>query len=341
MTQFGASLRFAELPAVAELLANLGSTGRLTLSSAESKGEILVRRGQIVGAFLGGETGKAALEAIALGFHDGELSFVDELVGEEGEPLVADDERAECMERLNAERRRLMDVIPSLALIPRLVELSGGDTAEGQVTVGASALQLVPALASGQTIKQLAAQRGLARTLRDVATLLEASVISLSDTAPAPKRAPVATPRRVPAVKRLVGATSTQAPAPAAAAAAKRPSGRYFPVRKAADKPSAPRRSTPAGPSSAAVRPSPVLSNDARDALTPVQHLPIRHALPPKPPTPAAAPPDERLAGWRAAVIRLLRSNSMQRTRSLVEAIDPREPSPRKSRRDLYPLLPG
>ena len=72
MTQFGASLRFVEFAAVAELLANLGSTGRLRISHGAWVGEILVRRGQMISASLGAETGQASLE------------------GEPGWPLLAD-----------------------------------------------------------------------------------------------------------------------------------------------------------------------------------------------------------------------------------------------------------
>ena len=48
MTKLCTSLRFADLPAVAELLASVGSTGRLRINHGAWSGEILVRRGQIV-----------------------------------------------------------------------------------------------------------------------------------------------------------------------------------------------------------------------------------------------------------------------------------------------------
>src|SRR5438445_11466944 len=107
MTQFGASLRFVDLAAVIELLASLASTGRLRVSHGAWTGEIVLRRGQIVAAHLGDETGRAALESIAIGILDGELSFVDEVVAEDVGVLLRPEHRAEYLQRLGAVRSRL------------------------------------------------------------------------------------------------------------------------------------------------------------------------------------------------------------------------------------------
>src|SRR5207302_1014671 len=102
MTQFGASLRFVDLAAVIELLASLASTGRLRVSYGAWTGEIVLRRGQIVAAHLGDEIGRAALESIAVGILDGDLSFVDAAVAEDIEVLLNPDHRAEHLERWGA-----------------------------------------------------------------------------------------------------------------------------------------------------------------------------------------------------------------------------------------------
>src|SRR5262249_15284223 len=120
MTQFGGSLRFVQLPAVAQLLAELRCTGRLRMRRDDWTGEIVLREGQIVGASLGAERGRAALEAIALALPDGDFDFVDGPVNEDGLTLVAEPERAAYLDRLNAERQRLSAAIPSLSMIPIL-----------------------------------------------------------------------------------------------------------------------------------------------------------------------------------------------------------------------------
>src|SRR5216684_5235681 len=134
MTQFGGSFRFVQVPAVAQLLADLRSTGRLCVAHQEWTGEIVVREGQIVGARLGAEHGRAALEAIAVALPDAEFSFTDEPVAETSEALVSAAERAAYLDRLGAEHQRLVKLIPSLGLVPRLVPASDDNSADTQVT---------------------------------------------------------------------------------------------------------------------------------------------------------------------------------------------------------------
>jgi Domain of unknown function (DUF4388) len=187
MTQLGGSFRFVQLPAVTQLLAELGSTGRLCVTHAGWTGEIVVHEGKIVEARLGAEDGRAALEGIAVALSDGEFSFVDEPVSS-SEALVTADERGAYLDRLGAEHHRLAGLIPSLKLIPGLVETPSGDAADMQVTIGAAALQLLPALVFGHPLEQVARQRGMARTLRDVAVLMEGGLVKLEPavTPPAP-----------------------------------------------------------------------------------------------------------------------------------------------------------
>src|SRR6266851_2233530 len=179
MTQFGGSFRFVQLPAVTQLLADLRSTGRLCVAHQEWTGEIVVREGQIVGARLGAEHGRAALEAIAAALPDAEFSFTDEPVSETSEVLIPPAERAAYMERLGAEHQRLAKLIASLGLVPRLVSESDGKCADTQVTIGAAALQLIPALVFGHTLERIARERGLVRTLRDVASLMAGGLVTL------------------------------------------------------------------------------------------------------------------------------------------------------------------
>jgi hypothetical protein len=182
MTKLCISLRFADLPAVAELLASVGSTGRLRINHGAWSGEVLVRRGQIVGASLDAERGRAALEGMAIGLLDGELNFADEALAEDGEPLLDPAESAIVLKRLSRERQQVVNLIPSLHLVPRLVETTDGRPTDKTVTlvaVGAAALQIIPALASGRTLDEIARERGLARTVRDIAALVAGSAVKL------------------------------------------------------------------------------------------------------------------------------------------------------------------
>jgi hypothetical protein len=182
MTKLCISLRFADLPAVVELLASFGGTGRLRINHVAWSGEILVRRGQIVRASLGAECGRAAFEGMAIGLLDGELHFADEALAEDGEPLLDPAESAKVLKRLSRERQQVVHLIPSLQLVPRLVETTDSRPTDKRVTlvaVGAAALEILPSLAFGRTLEEIARERGLARTVRDIATLVAGSAVKL------------------------------------------------------------------------------------------------------------------------------------------------------------------
>jgi hypothetical protein len=250
MTQLGASLRFVELPAVVELLASVCSTGRLRLASGDWAGEIVLRRGQIVGAALRNERGLAALEGIALGFTDGELKFADGPVAEGDDALLAVDQQVPYLSALNEERQRLEIGLASLHLVPRLIESSAGDAPEARITVGAVALQVIPQLMYGHSVAELARQRGLARTLRDMSVLVQAGVVGLE-----------ATPARG-------GLAQREAPTP------------VVPVRIVAPRPSA--RSAPARLMPSSPRPRPTWQTRVTP-ITPITRKEPRAGAPRRP----------------------------------------------------------
>lgn len=196
MTKLCTSLRFADLPAVAELLASAGSTGRLRITHGAWSGEILMRRGQIVRASLDAECGRAALEGMAIGLLDGEVNFADEALSEDGEPLLDPAESANVLKRLSRERQQMVSLIPSLQLVPRLVESTDSRPTDKRVTlvaVGAAALQIIPSLAFGRTLEEIARERGLASTVRDIATLVAGNTVKLEAPAGIERSAPTAT----------------------------------------------------------------------------------------------------------------------------------------------------
>lgn len=74
---------------------------------------------------------------------------------------------------LSDESVRLANLIPTLSSIPRFSD--GGN--EAQVTIKRATLNIIPLIATGQTLEAIARDRGLARTLRDVAALVDAGII--------------------------------------------------------------------------------------------------------------------------------------------------------------------
>jgi len=183
MTQLKGSLQFAQLPAVAKLMAELQCTGLLRLIRQDWVGEIQVQRGRIVGARLGSEQGRAALDGIAIGLSRAHFSFDDEPVTIDGDAPLEEGSDVAYLEQLTAEAARVEELIPSWSATPRLIEAPLGDHDDGQVLLPPSSLGLIPALTRGYTVETIARQRGVARTLRDLIVLLGSGLVSL-DAAP-------------------------------------------------------------------------------------------------------------------------------------------------------------
>jgi hypothetical protein len=135
--------------------------------------------GQVVDANLGDEHGRNALESIALGLRCADFNLAEEPVAGERPPLIAEADRVSYMTGLCAESDRLAKVIPTLSCVPRFVDQVPHIAAEGQLTLRRSTLCFIPRIAAGQTVEKVARERGLARTLRDVADLVEGGLVWL------------------------------------------------------------------------------------------------------------------------------------------------------------------
>jgi hypothetical protein len=179
MRELVASLRFAGFPALAQLLADLGSTGRLRITEEAWSGEIVFRAGQMVSARLANESGRAAVEGISIGLSDGDVYFKHETLDVDCEPLVEPAEMRGYLMRLSVVRERIAELIPSLHTIPTLVERAEPGPGQRPVTLGTAGPYVTPELISGRTLDQVAFDRGLGRTVREVAGLVEAGVVRL------------------------------------------------------------------------------------------------------------------------------------------------------------------
>jgi hypothetical protein len=208
MDQLKGSLRFVSLPAVTQFIVGLGTTGRLKLTQGAWSAELTLRDGQIIGAQLGTERGRAALEGMVLLLSEAEFVFLDGVVDGDAEPIIGRDELGGFLAALVAERERLLVTPNALSGVPRLID--NGPEAS-QVTIQAGALQLLPMLVYGHTLEQIALRRGVARTLREIALLREGGLVRVEPgrvtEAPTP-----ATPaaRAVAAVSRPLRPVSTE-----------------------------------------------------------------------------------------------------------------------------------
>jgi hypothetical protein len=173
------SLRFIPLPAVTQFIAGLGSTGHLKLVQGAWLGDISLRDGHVVAVQLGTEYGRAAMDGLMLALSEADFVFVDEPVETTDDALFSREELEAYLAGLSAERERLQLPENALDSVPYLIDQPEDDSTAGQVTIHVSALQVVPFLPHGHTLEQIARQRGLARTLREIAVLYNAGLVRL------------------------------------------------------------------------------------------------------------------------------------------------------------------
>lgn len=190
------------------MIANAGATGRVRIVAEGWSGEIVFQRGQIVSATLADESGRAALESMSLALFDGEVHYEDEDVSVECEPLLESIDVEFYLQRLTAVRDRIASLVPSLDTVPTLVH----DGSSGETFAQSMAVRYAESgLMSGRTLHQVARERGLGRTIREVAGLVEAGVVRLDPAAGDASAATAVAPvRRVAAgiTTRHVGATA-------------------------------------------------------------------------------------------------------------------------------------
>jgi len=208
VTELSGSLEGIGLLAVVRFLASVAPTGRLALVDGSLQGWLDLDAGALVGATFDQEQGLPALEAIALALGTGRFEFHDTAPPPEHSLRLAPAEIDERLEQLAQEQRVLAAAIPSLSGVPSVILDEAAEAQNGQVALERDTLRLLLRLDGRRTVAQLARERGLLRTLRQLAQLVQLGLarIDLPSTAavaaapqPAPEPAPAAAAAEPPA----------------------------------------------------------------------------------------------------------------------------------------------
>ena len=228
MTELSGSLEGIGLVALVRFLTTVARSGRLVVSEGNLRGSLDLEDGALVGASFEQEHGLPALEAIALALGNARFDFRD--VSDEAERNVrlAPAEVEQQLEQLAREQVVLAAAVPSLSGVPS-VKLDDGPT-DGQVALDRDTLRLLIQLDGRRTVAELARERGLLRTLRQLAQLVQLGLarIDVSGLPRAPQAAPAVEPTR-----------PAEAPAPPPPASQPTPPGQ--PAGPAAQPPGRPR----------------------------------------------------------------------------------------------------
>ena len=172
MTELSGTLDGIGLAPLVGFLAGLGKSGRLAVNEGPMGGEVFLEDGQVIGAMFDNERGLPALDAIGLALGRGRFAFAEGDAGSTDRNLTLTPvELHQHLEELAHEQARLAAAIPSLSALPRVaVEVLDG---EDELRLDRDTLRLLLALDGRRSVADLARERGLLRTLKQLARLAQ------------------------------------------------------------------------------------------------------------------------------------------------------------------------
>jgi hypothetical protein len=195
MTELSGTLDGIGLAPLVGFLTGLGKSGRLTIADGPMAGEVFLEGGQVVGAAFDAERGLPALDAIGLALGGGRFGFAEQdtsLV--EHNVTLTPAELRQHLEELHREQAELAAAIPSLSAVPTLVVDESGGTDE-EIGLDRDTLRLLMYIDGRRSVAELARERGLLRTLKQLARL---SQLKLPDAQPQPTEPPTEPPTQRP-----------------------------------------------------------------------------------------------------------------------------------------------
>lgn len=176
VTELNGRLEGIGLVALVRFLASIARTGRLLVVDGSLHGWLDLQDGSVVGAGFDQEQGLPALEAIALALGRGRFEFADaEASPAEHNLRLGADELEQRLEQLAGEQVVLAAAIPSLSGVAHLQVDAG--SADEQVPLDRDTLRLLIRLDGRRTVAELARERGLLRTLRQLARLVQFDLV--------------------------------------------------------------------------------------------------------------------------------------------------------------------
>jgi Domain of unknown function (DUF4388) len=189
MTELSGTLEGIGLAPLVSFLTGLGKSGRLTIADGPMAGEVFLEGGQVIGAAFDAERGLPALDAIGLALGGGRFGFAEQdtrLV--EHNVSLAPAELRQHLDELHREQSVLAAAIPSLAAVPMLVVDESGT--EDEIGLDRDTLRLLMQIDGRRTVADLARERGLLRTLKQLTRLAQLNLTRIEPpNGPSPTRA--------------------------------------------------------------------------------------------------------------------------------------------------------
>jgi signal peptidase I len=182
MAELSGSLSSVGLAPLTQFLSTLGKTGDLLLSSGPWIGQLSLDHGRLVAAVVEDERGLPALEFIGTGIRHGDFEF------SEGPPTVAPtadlgaDPLAQLARLSNAAPATWVARVPGPTAVPRIVTSAAP---EADLTLPRGAIYVLLDVDGRRTVRDLAGQHGLVRSLKALALMRELGLVDFADDEPA------------------------------------------------------------------------------------------------------------------------------------------------------------
>jgi hypothetical protein len=190
MTELSGTLDGIGLAPLVSFLTGLGKSGRLTITNGPLGGEVFIDAGQVIGAAFDTERGLPALDAIGLALGNGHFGFAEQDTRQvEHNLTLSQPELRQHLEELDREQAALASVIPSLDAVPTLVVDEAG--ADDEIGLDRDTLRLLLLIDGRRSVADLARERGLLRTLKQLARLSQLRLARVRPTDGAAASAPV------------------------------------------------------------------------------------------------------------------------------------------------------
>jgi hypothetical protein len=182
MTELSGTLDGIGLAPLVSFLTGLGKSGRLTIADGPMAGEVFLEGGQVVGAAFDAERGLPALDAIGLALGGGRFGFAEQDTGlVEHNVSLSPPELRQHLDELQREAGVLAAAIPSLSAVPHVVVDESGT--EDEIGLDRDTLRLLMHIDGRRSVAELARERGLLRTLKQLARLSQLKLASIEASA--------------------------------------------------------------------------------------------------------------------------------------------------------------
>jgi signal peptidase I len=184
MPELSGSLSFVEIAPLVHFLCGQAKSGDLLISGGHWVARLSFDAGRLTAAAVENEHGPGALDVISVAFRGGDFEF------SEGPPTLSPNLDPELDPLVQLERSAQgWLTVPAPTNVPRVVPVTADSDDASQFTLDRAAVYLLLDIDGHRTVRELATQHGLLRTLKSLERFHKLGLIVLDSPPPEPEPA--------------------------------------------------------------------------------------------------------------------------------------------------------